>query len=190
MHLYQIHSSSFEQLVSSDEQIFHATQYYKNSTFCPQSAFVCFVWISHKKTVNIPQYSVTVGFYNWDKACSLRGTIQTSNYNSDLSRLIRSVRENAKSDYCVSHGVCLSVYASVCLSASNNSTATGRILIKCDIDDEIIQVPLQHNADIQQHETSKYQSGTLSGKGIYSVKYVSLPATEWGVSWVFSVHLQ
>ena len=50
-------------------------RYVLHSTFCPHSAFMCFVWIS-EQTAIISLYSINwlVGFYNWDGVCLLRGT--------------------------------------------------------------------------------------------------------------------
>ena len=48
---------------------------FNNSTFSPQSVFMCFVWI-WEQTAIISLYSINwlVGFYNWDGVCLLRGT--------------------------------------------------------------------------------------------------------------------
>jgi len=46
-----------------------------NTSLCPNSVFMCFVWIS-EQTAIISLYNINwlVGFYNWDGVCLLRGT--------------------------------------------------------------------------------------------------------------------
>jgi hypothetical protein len=54
---------------------------FTNSTFCPHSVFVCFVWI-WKQTAIISLYIIKlIGFYNRDGVCLLRGTIWIQNCN-------------------------------------------------------------------------------------------------------------
>jgi len=50
-------------------------RYVLNSTFCPHSVYMCFVWI-WEQTAIISLYSINwlVGFYNWDGVSLLRGT--------------------------------------------------------------------------------------------------------------------
>jgi hypothetical protein len=55
---------------------------FTNSTFCPQSIFMCFVWIS-KQTAIISLYSINwLVFCNRDGVCLLRGTDWIFIYNS------------------------------------------------------------------------------------------------------------
>ena len=56
---------------------------FNNSTFCPHSVFMCFVWI-WGQTAIISLYSIDwlVGFYNWDGVCLLRGTAWVFIYKS------------------------------------------------------------------------------------------------------------
>jgi len=56
-----------------------------NSTLCPHSVFVCFVWI-WEQTAIISLYSINLtGFYNRDGVCLLRGTDWVFKCNSDIS---------------------------------------------------------------------------------------------------------
>jgi hypothetical protein len=51
-----------------------------NSTFCPHSVFMCFVWI-WEQTAIISLYYINWLFYNQDGVCLLRGTDWIFTYN-------------------------------------------------------------------------------------------------------------
>jgi hypothetical protein len=46
---------------------------FNNSTFCPHSVFMCFVWISEQNSDYFPIQHKLIGFYNRDGVCLLRG---------------------------------------------------------------------------------------------------------------------
>jgi len=55
-----------------------------NSTFCPHSAFMCFVWIS-EQTAFYSLYSVNWSVFNSDEKRLLRGTSWMRKYRSSSS---------------------------------------------------------------------------------------------------------
>jgi hypothetical protein len=66
--------------------IHHQVLTLKNSTFCPQSAFTCFAWIS-EQTAIVSLYSIDLQVFITNVQCLMRGTnwIIISNSNSSWS---------------------------------------------------------------------------------------------------------
>jgi len=63
-----------------------------NSTFCPHSVFMCFVWI-WEQTAIISLYSINLfGFYNRGRECLLRGTEWV--FKSDRNGFVREGSTN------------------------------------------------------------------------------------------------
>ena len=67
--------------------IYTASLTFNNSTFCPHTVFMCFVWI-WEQTAIISLYNINwLVFYNRDAVCLLRGTDWVFNCNAGNSHL-------------------------------------------------------------------------------------------------------
>jgi hypothetical protein len=55
---------------------------FNNSTLCPRSPFLCFIWISEQTTVIYLYIIQWLAFYNQEEMCFLRGANWVFKYNS------------------------------------------------------------------------------------------------------------